>query len=80
MRQLQSPKLDLEAQYRPMVFNLGARNQDDHIKTMAFRTAGISSGCGDQIPAVGCRQRAALLARWAWRSMAMMEPSPRPLP
>ncbi len=75
--------LNLEAQYRPMVFNLAARNQDDHIKTMAFRTAGISSACGDQIPAVGCRQRAAALARWPWRSMlsmAMMEASPRPLP
>jgi hypothetical protein len=72
--------LNLEAQDRRMVFNLAARNQDDLIKTMAFRTAGISSACGDQIPAVGCCQRAAPLARWAWRSMAMMEPSPRPLP
>ncbi|MFM8258677.1 MAG: type II toxin-antitoxin system HipA family toxin [Vulcanococcus sp.] len=36
MRQLQLPMLDLEEQYRRMVFNLVARNQDDHVKNIAF--------------------------------------------
>jgi hypothetical protein len=52
-------------------------------RSKPLHSAGISSACGDQIPAVGCRQRAAALARWPWRSMlsmAMMEASPRPLP
>jgi len=36
MRQLQLPMHDLEEQYRRMVFNLIARNQDDHVKNIAF--------------------------------------------
>lgn len=36
MRQLQLPMHDLEQQYRRMVFNLVARNQDDHVKNIAF--------------------------------------------
>jgi serine/threonine-protein kinase HipA len=36
MRQLQLPMQDLEEQYRRMVFNLVARNQDDHVKNIAF--------------------------------------------
>jgi len=36
MRQLQLPMRDLEEQYRRMVFNLVARNQDDHVKNIAF--------------------------------------------
>jgi serine/threonine-protein kinase HipA len=36
MRQLQLPVQDLEEQYRRMVFNLVARNQDDHVKNIAF--------------------------------------------
>lgn len=36
MRQLQLPMRDLEEQYRRMAFNLVARNQDDHVKNIAF--------------------------------------------
>jgi serine/threonine-protein kinase HipA len=36
MRKLQLPMRDLEEQYRRMVFNLVARNQDDHVKNIAF--------------------------------------------
>jgi serine/threonine-protein kinase HipA len=36
MRQLQLPMRDVEQQYRRMVFNLVARNQDDHVKNIAF--------------------------------------------
>jgi serine/threonine-protein kinase HipA len=36
MRQLQLPMRDLEEHYRRMVFNLVARNQDDHVKNIAF--------------------------------------------
>lgn len=36
MRQLLLPMRDLEEQYRRMVFNLVARNQDDHVKNIAF--------------------------------------------
>jgi hypothetical protein len=36
VRQLQLPMRDLEEQYRRMVFNLVARNQDDHVKNIAF--------------------------------------------
>lgn len=36
MRQLQLPPESLEEQFRRMVFNLVARNQDDHVKNIAF--------------------------------------------
>ena len=36
MRKLQLPMRDLEEQYRRMVFNLVGRNQDDHVKNIAF--------------------------------------------
>lgn len=36
MQQLQLPMHDLEEQYRRMVFNLIVRNQDDHVKNIAF--------------------------------------------
>ncbi len=36
MQQLRLPMQDLEEQYRRMVFNLVARNQDDHVKNIAF--------------------------------------------
>lgn len=36
MRQLQLPMRELEEQVRRMVFNLVARNQDDHVKNIAF--------------------------------------------
>ena len=36
MRQLQLPMRELEEQVRRMVFNLMARNQDDHVKNIAF--------------------------------------------
>ncbi|MBU1533802.1 HipA domain-containing protein [Myxococcota bacterium] len=36
MRQLGLPMEDLEEQYRRMVFNVLARNQDDHVKNIAF--------------------------------------------
>ena len=36
MRQLGLPMADIEQQYRRMVFNLVARNQDDHVKNIAF--------------------------------------------
>jgi serine/threonine-protein kinase HipA len=36
MRQLGLSMRDLEEQYRRMVFNLVARNQDDHVKNIAF--------------------------------------------
>jgi len=36
MRRLQLPMRDLEEQYRRMVFNLLARNQNDHVKNIAF--------------------------------------------
>ncbi len=36
MRQLQLPMDDVEQQFRRMVFNLVARNQDDHVKNIAF--------------------------------------------
>jgi serine/threonine-protein kinase HipA len=44
MRQLQLPMRDLEEQYRRMVFNLVARNQDDHVKTIAFLWIEPASG------------------------------------
>jgi serine/threonine-protein kinase HipA len=36
MRQLQLPMLQIEEQYRRMVFNVIARNQDDHVKNIAY--------------------------------------------
>lgn len=36
MRHLDLPMEDLEQQFRRMVFNLVARNQDDHVKNIAF--------------------------------------------
>jgi len=36
MRQLNLPMSQLEEQYRRMVFNVIARNQDDHVKNIAF--------------------------------------------
>jgi len=36
MRQLQLPMREVEEQVRRMVFNLVARNQDDHVKNIAF--------------------------------------------
>lgn len=36
MRRLELPRVDLEQQFRRTVFNLVARNQDDHTKNIAF--------------------------------------------
>ena len=36
MRQLKLPMPDIEQQFRRMVFNVIARNQDDHVKNIAF--------------------------------------------
>ncbi len=36
MRQMQSPVGDVDQQFRRMVFNVVARNQDDHVKNIAF--------------------------------------------
>lgn len=36
MRRLDLPMADIEEQFRRMVFNLVARNQDDHVKNIAF--------------------------------------------
>jgi serine/threonine-protein kinase HipA len=36
MRQLQLSMQEVEQQFRRMVFNLAARNQDDHVKNIAF--------------------------------------------
>jgi serine/threonine-protein kinase HipA len=36
MRQLQLPMVQIEEQYRRMVFNVIARNQDDHVKNIAY--------------------------------------------
>lgn len=36
MRQLKLPAAAIEEQYRRMVFNILARNQDDHVKNIAF--------------------------------------------
>ncbi len=36
MRQLKLPMAAIEEQYRRMVFNILARNQDDHVKNIAF--------------------------------------------
>ena len=36
MRQLELPMADIEQQFRRMVFNIVARNQDDHVKNIAF--------------------------------------------
>ncbi|MEO7996812.1 MAG: HipA domain-containing protein [Gemmatimonadaceae bacterium] len=36
IRQLGLPMLDIEEQFRRMVFNIVARNQDDHVKNIAF--------------------------------------------
>lgn len=36
MRQLNLPMAAMEQQYRRMVFNIVARNQDDHVKNIAF--------------------------------------------
>jgi serine/threonine-protein kinase HipA len=36
MRELRLPHTDAEEQYRRMVFNIAARNQDDHTKNIAF--------------------------------------------
>ncbi len=37
MRQLELPMVALEEQFRRMAFNIVARNQDDHVKNIAFR-------------------------------------------
>ena len=36
MRRLSLPMADMEEQFRRMVFNLVARNQDDHVKNIAY--------------------------------------------
>jgi serine/threonine-protein kinase HipA len=36
MRQLGLPMIAIEEQFRRMVFNIVARNQDDHVKNIAF--------------------------------------------
>ncbi len=36
MRRLRLPKAEVEEQFRRMVFNVVARNQDDHVKNIAF--------------------------------------------
>lgn len=36
IRQLSLPMADIEEQFRRMVFNIVARNQDDHVKNIAF--------------------------------------------
>lgn len=36
LRRLNLPMADIEEQYRRMVFNILARNQDDHVKNIAF--------------------------------------------
>ena len=36
MRELRLPYSDMEQQFRRMVFNVAARNQDDHTKNIAF--------------------------------------------
>ncbi len=36
IRQLQLPMADIEEQFRRMAFNIIARNQDDHVKNIAF--------------------------------------------
>jgi serine/threonine-protein kinase HipA len=36
MRQLDLPMSQIEEQYRRMTFNIIARNQDDHVKNIAF--------------------------------------------
>lgn len=36
MRQLEVPMADIEQQFRRMAFNIVARNQDDHVKNIAF--------------------------------------------
>lgn len=36
IRRLQLPMADVEQQFRRMVFNIVARNQDDHVKNIAF--------------------------------------------
>lgn len=36
MRQLELPMASIEEQFRRMVFNVTARNQDDHVKNIAF--------------------------------------------
>ncbi len=36
IRQLELPLHDIEQQFRRMVFNVIARNQDDHVKNIAF--------------------------------------------
>jgi serine/threonine-protein kinase HipA len=36
IRQLRLPMRDVEQQFRRMVFNIAARNQDDHVKNIAF--------------------------------------------
>jgi serine/threonine-protein kinase HipA len=36
MRQLRLPMAQLEEQFRRMVFNVVARNQDDHVKNIAY--------------------------------------------
>ncbi|MDA0666717.1 MAG: type II toxin-antitoxin system HipA family toxin [Planctomycetota bacterium] len=36
MRQLEMPSSSIEQQFRRMVFNILARNQDDHVKNIAF--------------------------------------------
>jgi len=39
MRRLGLPMAAIEQQFRPMVFNIMARNQDDHVKNIAFLVA-----------------------------------------
>lgn len=36
IRQLELPMSDMEEQFRRMLFNIAARNQDDHVKNIAF--------------------------------------------
>ena len=48
MRQLQLPMAAVEQQFRRMVFNVIARNQDDHVKNIAF----LSDGPAGQLVAL----------------------------
>jgi serine/threonine-protein kinase HipA len=50
MRELRLPYKDAEQQYRRMVFNVVARNQDDHTKNIAF----IMDKQGYQVRRVHC--------------------------
>ncbi len=62
MRQLEMPMNSIEEQFRRMVFNIVARNQDDHVKNIAFLMN--KAGCWSLSPAFDMTYNFNVLGSW----------------